>query len=60
LKCLVVVDEFTRECLAIDLAGGIRSGSAIEVLCRLVSIHGCPRYLRTDNGPEFVSRSVLK
>jgi putative transposase len=59
LKCLTVVDEFTRECLAIDVAGGIRSGRVIEVLSRLVSVHGSPRYLRSDNGPEFVSRAVL-
>jgi putative transposase len=60
LKCLTVVDEFTRECLAIDVAGGIRSGRVIEVLSRLVSVHGSPQYLRSDNGPEFVSRAVLK
>ena len=60
LKCLTVVDEFTRECLAIDVAGSIRSGRVIEVLSKLVSIHGSPKYLRSDNGPEFVSRAVLK
>ncbi len=60
LKCLTVVDEFSRECLAIDVAGSIRSGRVIEVLSRLVSIHGAPQYLRSDNGPEFVSRAVLK
>ena len=60
LKCLTVVDEFTRECLAIDVAGSIRSGRVIEVLSKLVSIHGSPRHLRSDNGPEFVSRAVLK
>jgi putative transposase len=60
LKCLTVVDEFTRECLAIDVAGGIRSGRVIEVLSRLVSVHGGPAFLRSDNGPEFVSRAVLK
>lgn len=60
LKCLTVVDEFTRECLAIDVAGSIRSGRVIEVLSRLVSIHGSPQHLRSDNGPEFVSRAVLK
>ena len=60
LKCLTVIDEFTRECLAIDVAGGIRSGRVIEVLSRLVSVHGAPRYLRSDNGPEFVSRAVLR
>ena len=60
LKCLTVVDEFTRECLAIDVAGSIRSGRVIEVLSKLVSVHGSPRYLRSDNGPEFVSRAVLR
>jgi putative transposase len=39
LKCLTVVDEFTRECLATDVAGGIRSGRVIEVLSRLLSGH---------------------
>src|SRR5215813_1507841 len=60
LKCLTVIDEFTRECLAIDVAGGIRSKRVIEVLARLISIHGAPRHLRSDNGPEFVSRAILK
>ena len=60
LKCLTVVDEYTRECLAIDVKGSIRSRQVIEVLSRLVSAHGAPRYLRSDNGPEFVSRAVLQ
>ena len=60
LKCLTVVDEWTRECLAIDVAGGIRSGRVIEVLTQLVSIHGAPRHLRSDNGPEFVARAILR
>jgi putative transposase len=59
LKCLTIVDEWTRECLAIDVAGGIRSGRVIEVLTQLVSVHGSPRYLRSDNGPEFVARAIL-
>ena len=60
LKCLTVIDEFTRECLAIDVAGSIRSGRVIEVLSKLVSMRGAPKYLRSDNGPEFVSRAVLQ
>ena len=60
LKCLTIIDEFTRECLAIDVAGSIRSGRVIEVLSRLVSVHGAPKYLRSDNGPEFVSTAVLR
>ena len=60
LKCLTVIDEFTRESLAIDVAGSIRSGRVIDVLSRLVRVHGTPRYLRSDNGPEFVSRAILR
>jgi putative transposase len=60
LKCLTVVDEWTRECLAIDVAGGIRSTRVIEVLSKLVSVHGTPRVLRSDNGPEFVSSAILR
>jgi putative transposase len=60
LKCLTVVDEYTRECLAIDVAGSIRSNRVIEVLAKLVSVHGAPRHLRSDNGPEFVSKAILK
>ena len=59
LKCLTVIDEFTRECLAIDVAGSIRSGRVIEVLSQLISLHGAPKILRSDNGPEFVSRALL-
>ena len=60
LKCLTLIDEHTRESLAIDVAGSIRSGRLIEVLTRIVSERGAPKYLRSDNGPEFVSKAVLK
>ena len=60
LKCLTVSDEWTREGLAIEVDGRIRSPRVIEVLSRLVSERGAPRYLRSDNGPEFVSRALLK
>jgi putative transposase len=46
--------------LAIDVAGGIRSGRVIEVLAKLVSVRGAPKHLRSDNGPEFVSRAILR
>ena len=60
IKCLTVVDEGTAEALAIDVAGSIRSRRVIEVLARLVSERGAPKTLRSDNGPEFVSRALLK
>ncbi len=60
LKCLTIIDEWTRECLAIDVAGGIRSTRVIEVLAQLVSVHGAPQYLRSDNGAEFVAGAILR
>jgi len=60
VKCLTVVDEYTRECLAIDVAGSIRSKRVIEVLSRLVSVHGAPLFMRSDNGPEFVSQAIIE
>ena len=59
LKCLTVIDEWTRECLAIDVRSGIRGTRVAEVLSRLVSVYGAPRFLRSDNGPEFVSKALL-
>ena len=60
IKCLTVIDEWTRECLAIDVGSNIRSTRVIEVLSKLVSVHGAPKYLRSDNGPEFVSTAVVQ
>jgi putative transposase len=59
LKCLTVTDEFTKEGLAIDVDGRIRSTRVIEVLSRLVSARGARTLLRSDNGPEFVSKALL-
>ena len=59
LKCLTVTDEFTKEGLAIEVDGRIRSTRVIEVLSRLVSARGAPAFLRSDNGPEFVSKALL-
>jgi putative transposase len=60
LKCLTIVDEWTHEALAIDVAGSIRSTRVIEVLSKLISVRGAPRYIRSDNGPEFVAAAVLR
>ena len=58
LKCLTIVDEYTRECLAIDVASSIRSQRVIEVLNNLVTIHGLPQYLRSDNGLPAESTDI--
>lgn len=58
LKCLAVVDEYTRECVAIEVNQRIKAGRVIEVLQSLMAQRGAPRYLRSDNGPEFVAHAV--
>lgn len=60
LKCLTIVDEWTRESLAIEVAGSIRSSRVIEVLTKIISVRGAPRFIRSDNGPEFVSLAILR
>jgi putative transposase len=55
---LTVVDEWTRECLAIEVEARINSRAVIDVLSRLMSLRGHPEHLRSDNGPEFVSKAV--
>ncbi len=52
IKCLTVVDEYTPKCLAIDVAGAIRSKRVIEVLSRLVGLHGAPLFIAWTTGPS--------
>lgn len=52
LRCLTVVDEFTREGLAIHCATSVTSSDVIAVLVKLIAQHGRPLCIRSDNGPE--------
>ena len=58
LKMLTIIDEYTRYCLAIEVGVRINSRQVIEVLGRLMSVHGTPEHLRSDNGPEFVAKAI--
>lgn len=58
LRLLPVVDEFTRECLAIEVATSLPANRVIAVLARLFAAHGAPAYLRSDNGPEFIAHTI--
>jgi putative transposase len=58
LKILTVGDDFTRECLAIEVGASMRSDTVITLLARLVAEHGAPIYLRSDNGSEFIAHAV--
>lgn len=57
LKCLTVVDEFTRKDLNIPLGRSIIASDVIRTLVELFQMHGRPACLRTDNGPEPVLRN---
>jgi putative transposase len=58
LKMLTVVDEFTRECLAIETGTSIRAQRVMDVLEGLFAEHGPPAFVRSDNGPEFIARTL--
>jgi transposase InsO family protein len=58
LRLLTILDEFTRECLAVDIGRRLNSE---DVLCRLADLmvrRGVPEHIRSDNGPEFTAQAV--
>lgn len=56
LKLLVVKDEFTREWLHVEVATSLTSAKLVKILTSLFDAYGEPEFLRSDNGPEFISR----
>ena len=55
---LTVIDEYTRECLAIQVARQIRSDDVVQLLADLFVLRGPPEHLRSDNGPEFCAQAL--
>jgi transposase InsO family protein len=55
---LNVIDEFTRECLAIRVDRKLKSLDVIDVLSDLFILRGVPEHVRSDNGPEFIAKAV--
>ena len=60
IRMLVVIDEFTRECLAIEVSRSFTAKQVIEVLRYLFAVRGTPKFVRSDNGPEFVAKELRK
>ena len=60
LKLLTVLDEFTRESPAIEIGRSIRAKDVIAVLEYLFMVRGIPKYIRSDNGPEFIADAIKK
>jgi transposase InsO family protein len=58
LKLLTLVDEHTRECLAIDVARKLTSEDVLSRLAELMVYRGAPDHIRSDNGPEFTAEAV--
>ena len=58
LKWLSIVDEFTRECLALECRRSFVSGDVIDVLRELFVLRGVPKHIRSDNGPEFIAKAI--
>lgn len=58
LKWLSIVDEHTRECLALEVDRGMTSEDVLDVLRDLFVIRGVPKHIRSDNGPEFIAQAI--
>ena len=58
VRLLTIIDEYTRECLAIRSGRSIRSPDIIETLAGLMTARGVPGHIRSDDGPEFTARAV--
>ena len=57
-RTLNIVDEYSRECLAIKVKRKLNSTNVIDALTDLFILRGVPAFIRSDNGPEFVARAV--
>jgi len=58
IKWLSIVDEYTRRCITLDASRSIRSEDVINRLSELFLMYGVPKHIRSDNGPEFIAKSI--
>lgn len=60
LKWFTLIDEYTRECLALEVERSMTSVEVIDVLAHVLLIRGAPGHIRSDNGPEFIACAMRK
>jgi len=60
LKFLIIIDEYTRECLSIKVARYLKAADVSDILFYLFNTRGIPNYIRSDNGSEFVEKELRK
>jgi putative transposase len=58
LKWLSLIDEYTRECLALEVERSMTAVDVIDVLAQVLLIRGVPGHIRSDNGPEFIAMAM--
>jgi putative transposase len=59
IKCLIVADDFSHECVEITADFGIGGANVTRLLDRAATVRGYPKEVRTDNGPEFTLRAFM-
>lgn len=59
-RSLAIVDNFSRECLAIEVGQHIRGEDVTRTMDRLKSVRGVPQYIKVDNGPDFILKELDK
>ena len=60
LNWLAITDEYTRECLALEVDRSITSDRIVHVLTSLFLTRSVPKHIRTDNGPEFIAEAIRR
>lgn len=60
LKFLVIIDEYTRECLSLQPARSFKSTDVLDTLSKIVGERGVPAHIRSDNGSEFIAQAVRR
>jgi transposase InsO family protein len=60
LRMLTILDEYTRECHVLRADRALKSGDVLEWMSRAIQQHGAPAFLRSDNGSEFIAKTVQK
>ena len=60
LKWLAITDEYTRECLALEVDRSITAERVLDVLTNLFLTRGVPQHIRSDNGPEFIAQAIRR
>ena len=60
LRVFSIIDEYTRECHVLHADRAIKAADVLVLLQRMISRHGAPLFIRSDNGPEFIAQAIQR